>query len=454
MLIRFVTSNFLSFNKEMEFNMISGSLKTHKHHVYNLGKLDILKGSALYGANGAGKSNLIKAIDFLQSTVTEGELPKNSNEKKFKLNKRNNEIPISFEIEFKTEKKIYSYGLSINNNIVIEEWLYESGIRTDDKLIFERKLSKSKKPSIKMADKFLKTMKSKLLIELLEENLLKNDEILISKESNLKIRDISNAFNWIKDKLLIIYPHSRFTGLIQMIATSDKFNYFANDLLDTFDTGISQLSTEATEVDKFFGEEDEKLKKEIISDLDNDEKSNLILNSESGFLLIVKENNKYLVKKVISYHKNPDGENIKFDLEEESDGTQRLLDFIPAIDVILRKDVVVIIDEIDHSLHPTLLKTLIQKVMADETTKGQLIFTTHESNLLDLKIFRQDEIWFAEKDKNNGSTSLYSLNDFKPRYDLDIRKGYLKGRFGAIPFLANLVDLNWNTINDEEKERI
>ena len=80
--------------------------------------------------------------------------------------------------------------------------------------------------------------------------------------------------------------------------------------------------------------------------------------------------------------------------------------------------------------------------MDEQNTKGQLIFTTHEANLLDINIFRQDEIWFAEKNKA-GNTQLYSLSDFKPRYDLDIRKGYLKGRFGAIPFIADLKNLNW-----------
>jgi AAA15 family ATPase/GTPase len=82
--------------------------------------------------------------------------------------------------------------------------------------------------------------------------------------------------------------------------------------------------------------------------------------------------------------------------------------------------------------------------MNDETTLGQLVFSTHESNLIDLGIFRQDEIWFAEKDKAAGSTQLYSLSDYKPRYDLDIRKGYLQGRFGAIPFLDDLKNLDWN----------
>ena len=129
---------------------------------------------------------------------------------------------------------------------------------------------------------------------------------------------------------------------------------------------------------------------------------------------------------------------------QESDGTQRLLDFIPAIVSILHNDSTYIIDEIDQSLHPALIRALIQKIMNDDTTQGQIVFSTHESNLIDLEIFRQDEIWFAEKDKAAGSTQLYSLSDYKPRYDLDIRKGYLQGRFGAIPFLDDLKNLNWH----------
>ncbi|MBK8043546.1 MAG: AAA family ATPase [Haliscomenobacter sp.] len=99
------------------------------------------------------------------------------------------------------------------------------------------------------------------------------------------------------------------------------------------------------------------------------------------------------------------------------------------------------IDEIDRSLHPSMTKALIAYFMSRET-KGQLVFTTHESNVLDLEIFRQDEIWFTEKTKP-GRPKCTPLSDYKPRYDLDIQKGYLAGRFGAIPFLGNLKDLNW-----------
>ena len=102
-----------------------------------------------------------------------------------------------------------------------------------------------------------------------------------------------------------------------------------------------------------------------------------------------------------------------------------------------------IIDEIERSIHPLLIKELVKKFSLDPNTKGQLIFTTHESNLLDQKILRQDEIWFAEKNEN-GSTDIYSLNDFKEHKTIDIQKGYLNGRYGSIPFLANLKDLNWH----------
>lgn len=441
MLIRFVVSNFLSFNEEREFNMLAGSFKTHKHHVYNLGKVDVLKAAAIYGANGAGKSSLIKAIEFLQDSVNNGAIFRSVNDKKFKLDKNNELKPISFEIEFTVDKKIYAYGVSFNNITVIEEWLYESGINIEDKKIFERKTLKSGKQSIKMSDKYQKTQKQKLLIELMEDNLLKSNELFLGKTDELKIKEITSARNVIEKEIVIIHPGSKFQSLVPALTSSSRFKTFANEMLETFDTGVSELDIETMDIDKYFGEDDEKTKKEIIQNIKDGH--SVLLNTETGGVLATKEKGKYVVKKVIAKHLNNEGKKISFDLTEESDGTQRLLDFIPAFDGILNDEICFIIDEIDQSLHPTLLKSIIQKVMNNDNTKGQLIFTTHESNLLDLDIFRQDEVWFAEKNKSTGSTQLYSLSDFKPRYDLDIRKGYLKGRFGAIPFLAHLEDLKW-----------
>lgn len=171
------------------------------------------------------------------------------------------------------------------------------------------------------------------------------------------------------------------------------------------------------------------------------------IESQDGTIIATKEKGKNIVKIVVSKHINNKGELINFEINEESDGTKRLLDFIPACEEIINRDCTVLIDEIDQSIHPVLLQRLLEKIMNDNKTRGQLIFTTHESNLLNLEIFRQDEIWFAEKNKEFGSTVFYSLIEFKPRFDLDIRKGYLKGRFGAIPFLADLNTLNWNNKN-------
>ena len=109
----------------------------------------------------------------------------------------------------------------------------------------------------------------------------------------------------------------------------------------------------------------------------------------------------------------------------------------------LSADCTYVIDELDRSLHPTLVRTLVSRIVNDKNMKGQLIFTTHDAGLLDGKVFRNDEIWFAEKDRETQSTHLYTLDEFKPRADLDLEKGYLNGRFGAIPFLARFNELNW-----------
>ncbi len=154
----------------------------------------------------------------------------------------------------------------------------------------------------------------------------------------------------------------------------------------------------------------------------------------------------WLVKKLwqnVCFSCDIDGGKEKFTATEESDGTRRLLDYLPALFEAINSRRVYLIDEIERSIHPLLIKELIRKFSHDEHTSGQLIFSTHESNLLDQDIFRPDEIWFAEKNKE-GATELYPLSEFKEHHTIDIRKGYLNGRYGGIPFLGNLKDLNWD----------
>jgi len=441
MLIRFVISNFLSFNEESEFNMIAGSFKTHKNHVYNAGKLDVLKSAVFYGANASGKSNLIKAVNYLKEAVRHGGIDQSIDDKKFKLNRNNIDKPVSFEIEFSINKKIYSYGININHDVILEEWLFESGINIEDKLIFERKTTAAEKISIKMANKYIKTQKDELLIELLKENLLQKNKLLLGLNNYLKIDEIQAVKEWFDTKLIIIFPNTNFAGILPLLLTSLGLKQYYDQLLQSFDTGIDELGSAMIDFDKYeIDPKDGMTRGEIESHM----KTAPFLVNNATSSIIIKENGKLVVKKAISFHKNNQGKNTPFLISEESDGTQRLIDFIPALYNLLQTEYTYLIDEIDRSLHPSLLCALVRKVMADTKSKGQLIFTSHESNLLDLEIFRQDEIWFVEKDEKNGDSKMYSLSEFKPRYDLDIRKGYLKGRFGAIPFLAKLNDLNWD----------
>lgn len=441
MFLRFVVDNFLSFGEETEFNMIAGNFRNHKAHVYDE-TIKVLRSAAIYGANGAGKSNMIKAIEYLKQIIYDDGVSQSINNSKFKLNQEKSKQPVYFEIEMIINDKIFRYGVEIDNTSVVSEWLVESRINRKDFMIFERGFDDTGKIKLTFNAAYRKTSKQKLLIELLEENLLKPNELLLCKNEELKIDVISEFRNKIIDDIVIIHPQSKYKHLTAHISSSNEFKNFSNSLLKSFDTGVNKLSIESATIDSYFGDDDDELKEEIITDLENND--GLLMYHKGNDIFCKKVDDSIYVEKLVSSHVDNLGKSVDFDLEDESDGTQRLLDFIPAFNGMLNTQTTFIIDEIDQSLHPALLKSLVAKMMGEKETKGQLIFTTHESNLLDLDIFRQDEIWFVEKDKRLGNSVMYSLSEYKPRYDLDIQKGYLKGRFGAIPFLTDLEELNWS----------
>ena len=179
-----------------------------------------------------------------------------------------------------------------------------------------------------------------------------------------------------------------------------------------------------------------------------------ILSLSEGKELLVerKDETHYYTIAIQAAHEDQAGNTIPFELTDESDGTQRLLNLIPALRHLEATSAVYVIDEIDRSLHPILVWKFLEYFLKSCTScKSQMIVTTHESNLLDLDLLRRDEIWFSEKDRSC-STRLYSLMDFKVRDDLAIRKHYLQGRFGAIPFLGNLDCLVGNGNEDRQDE--
>jgi len=445
MLLRIVIENIFSFGERKEFNTIPNHrLGTLLHHKYNCNNFEYLKLSSIYGANGAGKSNMIKALDALNRIITLEEIPFDFKNSKFKFDNKEEQL---IAVEFIQNETPFYYAIIIENAIIKQEELYISGLGQDeDKLIYERKTSKDKKTEIKLLEEFENDEKSRLLKDVLLEEFVKPNATvlkLLANRDNKFIKDIKIAFQWFSDTLNIITPESKPRALAQIIDKDLEFKKYADEIMSSFNLGIDSVETERKDIYKFFGKDNENELNEIIKELEDSPNKLLGLRSRKGDeIIIVKEDGNIWVKVLKISHRNIE-KSILFDLEEESDGTVRLLDFVPAFKHIISNKKVYIIDEIERSIHPLLIKELVKKFSLDPNTKGQLIFTTHESNLLDQEIFRQDEIWFVEKDLT-GSTDMYSLNDFKEHKTIDIRKGYLNGRYGSIPFLGNLKDLNWH----------
>ena len=449
MLIRFTVENVFSFGERKEFSMIPYSgFKTLKNHKYSILDFNVLKMASIYGANGAGKSNLIKSLNLLQKLVLKEDIPFRLNQTQFKLVPKEEAKSQILAVEFFQEDCAFYYALELSNGIIKTEELYESGLGLKaDKLLYERRTDNKNKTTINFFSDFEKEEKNKILKSVLIEEFIKPSEPIlkiISNRDNQQLAIVKKAFNWFNDTLLIITPESKPIGLAHEIDTEPDFKKYAEDLMCSFNLGITSLNSENKDIYSFFGKDNKRDVDNIIKRVEESPSKILeLINSRVNTITVVKENEKIWVKQLKVGHSGIDNKNIMFDLEEESDGTVRLLDFLPAFKDVLLTKKVFIVDEIERSIHPLLIKELVTKFSLDNETRGQFIFTTHESNLLDQEIFRLDEIWFAEKDKN-GSTDLYSLSEFKEHKTIDIRKGYLNGRYGSIPFLANLKDLNWH----------
>ena len=447
MLIRFTAENIFSFNKETEFNMLAGDIRRHSDHLFKFPKIELLKSAVIYGANGAGKSNLCQALDLLYRIVNKGSINVALSDKHFRLG-QNEKHPTSLEVEFIKDKVGYAYGLTYHAGIVKEEWLYILHYgKKEDELVFERKTNNKAKETLKLSPKYTKSPKDKLLIELYEDDLLKPDNLFIHLAKDKKFREITAAFEWFEHHIAIIFPGTRNVSFIKSFLDSKEFKTFVNETISSFETGITGIDVLSIPFNSYFGEDNIPERDNVLKAIQHG--AYLQVGSTRNAIALMEEGIP-VVKKIVSYHTNEKGEEVVFDLIEESDGTRRLIDFIPVLFLLLGTPVTIFIDEIDQSLHPSLLKDFITKVQQIPNKKGQLIISTHESNLLDLDLFRQDEIWFAEKNKN-GESHFYPLSDFNVRPDLDIRKGYLSGRFGAIPFLANLKDLNWDKYAEKEQ---
>lgn len=432
MLKRFAIENFSSYYEKNYLDLTADKTGKHSNHVYDFKKVKILKSAIIYGANASGKSNIIKALDYSRDIILNGLENIETYKKYFRLNKDAVTKPTLFEFELEINDNFYSYGFSaiLEKNEIEEEWLYEIGKSTPSK-VFERnnreitigKLLSSNSDIRNRFEIYIDDMKN-------QSNQLFLTEIANKNLDYEEVSVFNSLYNWFKNKLTVIYPE---TNNKSYIKTSNKDFY--KKFLEKFDTGIQEITYIEEDFDDTLREAPKELKKDIEKILEKEKR--IYLRSSQGHLLsIYKDDNKKLKIERIAFLHGHDSKEI-FELNEESDGTQRLFDLIPLIEKF-SEDYTIVIDEFDRSLHPNLTKKFFELFYSLSNNKTQLIASTHESTLLDLKLVRRDEIWFVKKDKN-GASKTYPLNQFDIRHDKKIDKDYLLGRFEATPVI-NIYD--------------
>ncbi len=426
MLLRLKIKNFLSFFEETVFDMFPNPKRTSfPNHIYGEMTVPLLKQAAIYGANGSGKSNFIKAIAFIKSFVTNEDFLKNVDldDYIFQLT-QTKQYKISFEIEFYINEKYFVYKLEIDKKN-IQESLFLSGLgKAPDKLLFKRIGAEITSAYIgnESSAKQLLTMNPQSSLFPLNQKF----PVLTSEVVNL-------AFEWFEKKLEIVTVNSTIPALIELMSKQTAMLQLTNEIFDNIGVGINAVKIAATPFEKWVT--DNKNTKGLQQIMDNEPlKPNSgisrIENNRNVFSVSLKEGVK-TVQEFLFEQMGQSGFKKELKITSQSDGTVRLLTLIPAIYEAVNKQKVVFVDEIDNSIHPNLMFSLLQFFGA-KASKGQLIYTTHTTRLINQQeLLRPDEIWLTEK--VNGNSKMYSINNFKIHNTINLENGYLDGRFGAIP---------------------
>jgi uncharacterized protein len=438
MIIKLEIKNCYSFNDAVEFNMLPSTLKrsdTHKIKLKN--DLEVLKLAAIYGANASGKSNFVNAFYLLKQSIADGKLLDKSDRKYFKLGAENEHLPIELSIEFYSNQQHFFYAVDILNDSIVAEKLLLLETKKEDRILLERKTDvKTNNISISLYD----TPTNDPLIMILSKNILKDDDLLfgaISKYSNGKYEIIEDAFFWFTTATIVINIETRVPFQEALFDPNRKLLDILSEQLCSYTTGIEEIKIVRIKIEDYFGKNEEKMVQEIIHELNNGKEIVPLQNHNDRLrepIVFVKEKDQVYAKFMMFKHYGEKSSSL-FKFNEESDGTKRLIELIPFI-YLLQKGFTIIIDEIERSLHPSLIKDMITNFSKSSDGMGQLIFTTHETHLLDQEIIRPDEIWLCEKDKF-GATHMQPMSNYDVHSTKNIRNGYLQGRFGGIPFLTN-----------------
>lgn len=436
MLLRLIIKNFLSFDDEVQFDMFPNMKRTQMaDHIYtDLCDVPVLKQAAIYGQNGAGKSNLVKALEFIRAFALDKDFIKSIEiDKFFYLLKDNaSNAPISLSLEFEQNKRFFFYEIEIGPKQVVKEGLYESfpkESRLD--LVYERK---------EREVTFAKDVDSTIMDaikKLLGNNPMSSLMALNSEFPIVADERCARAAKWFKAKLEIIGVHSFLPTLIDLLRDNTPMMEFVKGLVHCLGVGVNAMNLQETDFDSW-AKKHIAIAKNLPSDMDKVKSMSLSANSTPVLSINVKDG----VRKVYQLIFDNIGKNGfvgRLDTSMQSDGTLRALTLLPALYYACKLGKTVVVDEINCCLSPTMVKGIVEYFAKSNGTNGQLIFTTHDNQLLDEKdILRSDEIWFV--DKREGASVLYSHNDFKEHHTISPYRGYNEGRYGAIRFVKLIED--------------
>ena len=410
MLIEFSVKNFLSFKDKVTLSMEKGSGNENPENVINKNNLDLLKMAAIYGANASGKSNLLKAFECAILMVRNSNLIPVGGKwniiKPFFFDEKTKNKPSEFEFYFITQKIKYRYYFTADRNRIYDEVLdaYYTQKPTN---IFKR----------------TKT-------NIYEFNSDKNKlESLKAKNPENKLF-LATATNWNYDKTKDAY-----LWFSNIIDTYSSFNNISNQDLKEYSFNDSNLKKFTLKLLK----EADILIKDIHVNYEEKEVDN-----DMSTIVRTNENLKMSNIKIELDHEIVDDNNnshyYKLDFNDESSGTRVLFALAPFLQRAFTSSKIIIVDELEKSLHPALVEFIIKLFNNQKINKAnsQLIFMTHAINLLKLDLLRRDQIWFTEKDSKTGISDLYSLDSFSVRKDENIQKGYINGRYGGVPFIKDI----------------
>jgi hypothetical protein len=420
MLIRFSVANWRSIRSEQEISFVASALKNGRVDTFASPALNerLLPALAIYGANASGKSNVIEALRVLRSLVIRSHRTGAPGEKlpidPFRLDREHSTKPTAFMLEFILSDVRYQYALTVTAEKVVEESLYAFPskrpqlwyARDEEGFDFGRKL-KGKNTSI--------------------QELTRPNSLFLSAAATSNHEQLTLIFNFFRDQLVLYDEIPAFPQATneRHVKEEDKKARLVS-ILKHADIGIEDILERAQP-------ENEKAKA-LTDDLKAVLKKHIGGNEEMNFELP-----KMVHLQLV--HRGSDGFG-EFSMASESRGTIQLLNLLPAIFDALEAGSTLLVDEIDTSLHPLLAREVVRFFQSKETNRkgAQLIFTTHDVNLLTRDVLRRDQIWFTEKD-HCGASTVFPLTDIKTRSNDNIQKAYLEGRYGAVPYLKRLTQI-------------